>query len=383
MRPSVAPLPGVPRPAAGGHAGAGRARRCGAPSPDRPRALAEIGHDPARRRSAQARSAPTPRRPWCAPGSGRRPTPAFAAPAAEATGGNPLLLRSCSRARGRGREARRREAGVVAEIGPRAVRAPCSCGWPGSDEAAVAVARALAVLGDERRLPSVARSPGCGAGGGRATAALARAEILRAGAAARLRPPAACATPSTASRRRPSASWCTRVPPALLRDAGAPAEHVAAHLLLAPRARRGLGRRRAQRGRAQAATARGAADSAVAYCSARWRSRRPAERARSCCCELGVAEALTNGPAAAATCARRTTCSTDPRRRAARGHRAGPRRCFHAARRRGPPPSPTGRPRRAARRRPDERPLLEASARRDRLGAAQRRGAQALRRGAT
>ena len=92
-----------------------------------------------------------------------------------------------------------------------------------------------------------------------------------------------CATRSTASSRPASARCCTSAPRALLRDAGAAAEQVAAQLLEAPR--RGaawvVGAARAPRARRRCAGARPTAPSRT--CAARWRSRRRRSGGPRCC----------------------------------------------------------------------------------------------------
>ena len=110
------------------------------------------------------------------------PDPRFAAACREATGGNPLLLRHLLAALEQdGVAPSAAGAAAVREIGTRAVSRTVLLRLSRLPEDAVAVARAVAVLGDSSGLPAVAALTGLDeATVARAAGELARADILRA-----------------------------------------------------------------------------------------------------------------------------------------------------------------------------------------------------------
>ncbi|MGE0066472.1 MAG: AAA family ATPase, partial [Solirubrobacterales bacterium] len=221
---------------------------------------------------------------------------AFAAACHRAVGGNPLLLRQLLRAlESEGVEPRADQAGVVADVGPRAVSRTVLVRLSRLDDDAVLVARAAAVLGDGAELPALAAQAELAEDAvAEACGALARSEILRPD------PPVTFVHPLvreaiyqdlSAGERELSHERAARA----LAAAGAAPEQVATHLLHVPR--RGqewvVETLRAAGG---SAVAKGAAESAVAYLRrALEEPPPPAARARVLF-ELGSAEALTSGP---------------------------------------------------------------------------------------
>src|SRR4051812_30024240 len=107
--------------------------------------------------------------------------PLFSAACQEATGGNPLLLRQLVAAlEDDGVSPTAASAALVREIGPRAVSRTVLLRISRLPEETVAVARAVAVLGESSALPAVARLTGLDeATVARAAGELARADILR------------------------------------------------------------------------------------------------------------------------------------------------------------------------------------------------------------
>jgi DNA-binding CsgD family transcriptional regulator len=230
---------------------------------------------------------------------GGEPHPAFTAACLTATGGNALLLRqllSSLEADGVAPEAGQERA--VQEVGPRAVsrtvlrrlhRLP--------DEAAV-VAQALAVLGEGAQLSLVAALAALDEPAvADATAALARAEILRAETPLGFVHPLVRdavyhdVAPGERELRHAQAAR-------LLVEASASAEEVATQLLACP----GRGQEwvvDVLREAAASARSRGAADSAVSYLKRALDEPPPAERRTAVLLQLGFAETLTSGPAAA------------------------------------------------------------------------------------
>src|SRR3954454_22060289 len=106
---------------------------------------------------------------------------AFAAACHAATAGNPLLLQELLRSvESEGMTPDAASAEMVKEVGPRAVSRAVVVRLARLPEDAVAVARALAVLGDGAELPSVAALAQLDEDrAARATKALAQAEVLR------------------------------------------------------------------------------------------------------------------------------------------------------------------------------------------------------------
>jgi DNA-binding CsgD family transcriptional regulator len=232
-------------------------------------------------------------------GLGAAPEEAFAAACRDSTGGNPLLLSQLvSALRGEGVSPDTAHVADVKAIGPRAVSRTVLLRLSRLPDDARSVARAVAVLGEGAALPAVAGLAGVDDRRvAEATRRLAGVEILRP------EPPLAFAHPlvrdavyhelSPGERELEHARAAV-----LLRDADAPAEQVAAQLLhTSPRREPWAAELLWKAGRA--AMQAGAADSAVAYLR-RALDEFPADGERGpLLLELGTAEALTSGPAAA------------------------------------------------------------------------------------
>jgi DNA-binding CsgD family transcriptional regulator len=222
----------------------------------------------------------------------------FCAACHRATGGNPLFLRQLLTAlETDGVRPDAANAGVVLEIGPRAVSRTVIVRLARLSPDAIEVARAVAVLTESATLPAVSALTGLDeAQVADATGALARAEILR--------PEAPLAFVHALVRD----AVYQELPPGerelqheraavVLRDAGAPPEQVAAHLLAAPR--RGQPWVTAVLHEAgRAAVGRGAADSGVAHLRRALEEPPPDGERPHLLLELGLAEALLDGPAA-------------------------------------------------------------------------------------
>jgi AAA ATPase domain len=229
---------------------------------------------------------------------GSAPDDAFRAACRDSTGGNPLLLQQLIAAlRGEGVRPDAASAGLVRDIGPRAVSRTVLLRLARLPAEATAVARWLAVLGEGASLPTLAQAAGVDETSvAEATRWLAQAEILRPD------PPLGFVHPLVRD------AVYHELPPGerelqhargadVLRNAGAPAEEVAAQLLhtsapgeaWAAELLTEAGRR---------AMRSGAPDSAVAYFQ-RALDEQPPDGARpQILLELGVAEALISGPAA-------------------------------------------------------------------------------------
>ncbi len=200
-----------------------------------PALLAEIAQDP-----MSERIHPGPLSPAAMPALierrlGAAPDVAFAAACHEATGGNPLLLDELLKGlAAEGIEPRGARAGVVRDLGPRAVSRAVLLRLARLGDGDVAVARALAVLGEGAELAELAALTGLGeAAVAAATGELARVEILR------REPPLGFVHPLVQdavyddlppARRELEHARAARA----LRDAGAAPERVAAHFLRVP-----------------------------------------------------------------------------------------------------------------------------------------------------
>jgi DNA-binding NarL/FixJ family response regulator len=186
---------------------------------------------------------------------------------------------------------------VVLEIGPRAVSRTVLVRLARLPEDAIAVARAVAVLAESATLPTVAALSGLSeARVADATGGLARAEILRPESPlgfvhALVRDAVYQELPL--GERELQHERAARV----LLDAGAPAEHVAAHLLTAPRrGQEWVAQQLREAGRA--AVTRGAPESGVAQLRRALEEPAPADWRPELLMELGLAEGLMDGPAA-------------------------------------------------------------------------------------
>jgi DNA-binding CsgD family transcriptional regulator len=224
---------------------------------------------------------------------------AFSAACHAATGGNPLLLNQLLKAlEAEGARPDRAHVGLVADLGPRAASRAVLLRVGRLPGDAATVAQALAILGDGADLSVVASLAGLDEPrAGSAVAALARAEIVR------TEPPLGFVHPVVGAAIRQD------IPPGerelqhgraagLLAEAAAPVEQVAAHLRFTP-ARAEEWVVETLRNAARDARRQGAADSAVAYLARALAEPPPPERRPDVLLELGLAEALTNGPAAA------------------------------------------------------------------------------------
>ena len=222
----------------------------------------------------------------------------FAAACHTSTGGNPLLLNELLKALDS--EHVRPDAAnvaVVNELGPRAASRAVLLRLARLPDPAVAVARALAVLGEGAETTAVARLAGLAeATSAEATSLLVRAEMVRPDLPLGFVHPLVQAavyrdlTPGERELRHEQAAT-------VLRDLGAPAEQVAAHLLVTP-ARGEPSVVETLRAAAQSALKRGAAESAVSAL-ARALDEPPAPDVRTRVqFELGRAASLVHAPAA-------------------------------------------------------------------------------------
>jgi DNA-binding CsgD family transcriptional regulator len=196
---------------------------------------------------------------------GAAPDGTFAAVCHEATGGNPLLLDELLKGlAAEGVEPRSGQAEMIRELGPRAVSRAVLLRLARLSDDDLAVARALAVLGEGAELGELAALAGIEeAAVARATGELARVEILRPDAPLGFVHPLvrdAVYNDLPPGQRELEHSQAAR----LLRDAGAAPERVAAHFLrVAPLGEEWVAELLIGAGRA--AAERGGPDNAVAY----------------------------------------------------------------------------------------------------------------------
>jgi DNA-binding CsgD family transcriptional regulator len=216
-----------------------------------------------------------------------------------ATGGNPLLVRELLRAvETEGIDSTAARADFVRELGSRAVSRTVLlrlARLPGESQD---VARATAVLGDGADLPTVAALAGIEQeAAAQATGELVRAEILMPD------------LPLAFTHGLVRGAVYNDLPPGerelmhdraarLRREAGAPAEQIAAQLLAIPR-RGEPWIAESLRSAARSALAQGAAESAVAYLGRALEEPSSDADHTALQLELGLAEALTSGSAAA------------------------------------------------------------------------------------
>ncbi len=244
------------------------------------------------------------------------PDTAFTAACLEATGGNPLFVRQLlSSLEADGVPPVSERVGAVRDVGPRAVSRTVLMRLRRLPPTATAVARAVAVVGDGAGLALVAALAELSEDDvARAAAALARADILRS------RPPLGFVHPLVRDavyhdlppgERELHHARAAR----LLADAHAPVEDVATQLLMAPPRREAWVVDVLEQA-AASARRKGAADSAVAYLTRALEEPPPAERRPGLLVELGLAETLTSGPAAAAHLREAYESLEEPRRRA-------------------------------------------------------------------
>jgi predicted ATPase len=196
-------------------------------------------------------------------GAGADPT--FCAACHAATGGNPLLLRQLLRTlEAEGVRPDAAHVDAVRSVGPRAVASTVLLRLARLPGDAAAVTRAVGVLGESAKLPVVAALAGLDEPAvAAATGALVRAEILRPDAPLGFVHPLvrdAVYHELSPAERELEHERAART----LRDHGAPAEQVAAQLLMAPpRGERWVAELLEAEGRA--ALRRSAVESAVAY----------------------------------------------------------------------------------------------------------------------
>ncbi len=224
--------------------------------------------------------------------------PSFCDECHVATGGNPLLLGQLLTAlRADGTEPTAEHTAMVSDIGARAVSRSVLPRLARLPEAARAVARAIAVLGEGASLPAVSALAGVSEDRtAQATAELARAEILDREQPLRFVHPlvreAVYEELSPAERQLEHARAA-----AVLRAAGAPEDQVATQLLNAPaRGEAWVAELLHDAGRA--AQRRGAGDSAVAYLRRSLAEPPPGALRPRVLTDLGLAETLTEAPAA-------------------------------------------------------------------------------------
>jgi DNA-binding CsgD family transcriptional regulator len=225
--------------------------------------------------------------------------PSFSAACQEATGGNPLLLRQLLAALEEdGVRPTAASADAVREIGPRAVSRTVLLRISRLPEETVAVARAVAVLGESSALPAVAVLTGLEeAAVARAAGQLARADILRP------EPPLGFVHPlvrDAVYRDLPAAERELEHGRAADALAGmrASEEEIAAQLVHAPR-RGDAGVVELLRTAAREASRRGGPESAMTYLARALDEPPVPHLAAEVQFELGMAESVMNAPAAA------------------------------------------------------------------------------------
>ena len=232
------------------------------------------------------------------------------------TGGNPLLLNELLKALdGERVEPVAANVDLVNELGPRAASRAVLLRLARLPDAAVAVARSLAVLGEGAELGTIAALAGLGEhAAAQATAVLIRAEMLRPDLPVGFVHPLVQAaiyrdlTPAERELRHEQAA-------SLLRAQGAPAEQVAAHLLMTP-TRGEPAVVETLRTAARAALSKGAPESAVSALVRALDEPPPVELRSRLQLELGRASALVHAPAATTHLRAAYESLTDPLERA-------------------------------------------------------------------
>jgi DNA-binding CsgD family transcriptional regulator len=199
-----------------------------------PALVAEIAHDP-----MTERIRPVPLSRAAMPGLverrlGTAPEEAFATACHEATGGNPLLLDELLKGlAAEGIEPSAAQAGVVRDLGPRAVSRAVLMRLARLRDADLAVARAMAVLGEAAGLAEIAALTGLDtAAVADSTRELERVEILRPEPRGFVHPLVRDAVYNDLSPAERELDH--RRAAGLLHEAGAPPERVAAHVLRVP-----------------------------------------------------------------------------------------------------------------------------------------------------
>jgi DNA-binding CsgD family transcriptional regulator len=247
---------------------------------------------------------------------GLEAAPAFSAACHSATGGNPLLLEELLKTLAdEGVRPDTAHIGVVTDLGPAAVSRAVLLRMRRLPDDAVRLAYAAAILGDGADLGTVAALAGLPTDdAARAAATLVQAEVLRPDLSISFVHPLVGAAvygdlpPHGRAAQHEQAAG-------LLTAAGAPAEKIAAHLKMVP-ARGEPGVVDTLRRAARASLQRGAAENAVGYLG-RALVEPPAHEERAAVLlELGRAETLTSGPAAAEHLAEAYGMLDDPLTRA-------------------------------------------------------------------
>ncbi len=259
----------------------------------------------------------------------------FVAACHAATGGNPLLLSELLKAlAAEGVRPEASQIAMVRDLGPRAASRAVLLRLARLTADAVALARAVAVLGDGADLAhAAALSDVDEARAARATGELVHAEILRPESPLGFVHPLVAAavhhdvTPGERSLMHARAAR-------LLADAGAPAEQVAAQVLAMP-PRGEAWAVDVLRAAAGSALRKGAAESATAYLERALAEPPSDEQRTQTVLELGLAEALTSGPAAAQHLGEAFDALSDPIARATVAQALAPTLLFTGAPERG------------------------------------------------
>jgi DNA-binding CsgD family transcriptional regulator len=229
-----------------------------------------------------------------------------------ATGGNPLLLSQLiSGLKGGAVAPTDANATVVQDVGPQAIVRTVSLQLSRLPEAATAVARAVAVLGDGAELTTIASFTGLDdASVAEAAGTLARADILTARTPLRFVHPLvrdAVYDQLSVTERELEHARAAQV----MIDAGAPDEQISAHLISMPRAGQQWVVDRLVRS-ARSAVGMGSPESAISYLSRALEEPAPEAQRPQLLLELGLAEALTSGPNAVEHLSDALASATDP-----------------------------------------------------------------------
>jgi DNA-binding CsgD family transcriptional regulator len=247
---------------------------------------------------------------------GQDAAPAFSAACHSATGGNPLLLVELLKALAvEGVQPDVAHIGVVADLGSTAVSRAVLLRLRRLPNDAVALADAIAVLGDGADFATAAALAGLTTEAAAiAATALVQAEILQPEASAAFVHPLVGAAVYSDQPMLGRAAQHEQAA-TLLTAAGAPPEKIAAHLeKVTPRGEPGVVHT-LQRA-ARAALQKGAAESAVGFLGRALAEPPPPEERAAVLLELGRAESLTSGPAAAEHLAEAYEMLDEPRVRA-------------------------------------------------------------------
>ena len=246
---------------------------------------------------------------------GHDATGVFSTACHSATDGNPLLLAELLRTlAAEGVHPDAQHVGTVADLGPRAVSRSVLLRLHRLPFQAVAFANAVAVLGPAARLDIVAGLAGLSMSeAAEAMDALEQAEILQPGIGTFVHPLVGAAVYDDLSRLERAAKHQRAAD--LLSSMRAPAEQIAAHLTVAPPRGQPAVVEVLQRA-AAAALAKGAPDVAVNLLSRALVEPPPAAEQATVLLELGRAETMVSGPAAADHLAEAYDLITDPMTRA-------------------------------------------------------------------